>query len=196
VEKEFFFSNLTSLVAADHIQVSSHCHTISAMSETPSAGDHQAWMRVALSLARKSPLKLTNFRVGAVLLDTATNTVLSTGYTLELPGNTHAEQCCFLKLASQRGVPEDELAAILPEATVLYTTMEPCSKRLSGEMPCVQRILRLGGAIKTVFVGVAEPNTFIAENPGRVELRNNGIDFVPVTGLEQDVLAVATEGHQ
>jgi len=51
-------------------------------------------MRFALELAEKSPPKPTNYRVGAVVVD-AFNNILATGYTLELPGNTHAEQCCF-----------------------------------------------------------------------------------------------------
>lgn len=64
-------------------------------SELPSiaANDHHSYMRFALSLAEKSVLKSTNFRVGAVLVDESANQILSTGYTLEIPGNTHAEQC-------------------------------------------------------------------------------------------------------
>src|SRR5689334_18015176 len=47
------------------------------------------WMRYALSLAKQSPPKPSNYRVGAVLLEEASQEVLATGYTLELPGNTH-----------------------------------------------------------------------------------------------------------
>lgn len=52
--------------------------------------DHRAYMEYALSLARKSPPRPTNYRVGAVVVDPATNEVLAGGYTLELEGNTHA----------------------------------------------------------------------------------------------------------
>ena len=167
-------------------------HTASMV---PNADDHVGYMRYALSLARQSPPKPTNYRVGAVLLDARANTVLATGYTLECEGNTHAEQCCFIKLSEQYRVPEDRLADVLPMHTVLYTTVEPCSKRLSGLLPCVERILRLGTAIKTVYVGVQEPEKFVGENTGRKMLEDAGIMVVPVQGMETEILEVATAGH-
>lgn len=157
-------------------------------------GDHQAYMRFALEQAQKSPPKPTNFRVGAVVVD-ASNNILATGYTLELPGNTHAEQCCFLKLAEQHGVGEDKLQDVLPSCLSLYTTMEPCSKRLSGNLPCVERVLRLRSRIKTVYVGVMEPETFVANNTGKKILQDAGIEVVHVPGLEEELLKVATAGH-
>jgi pyrimidine deaminase RibD-like protein len=158
-------------------------------------GDHQGYMRLALSQAHNSPPKPTNYRVGAVLVDTSTNEVLATGYTLELPGNTHAEQCCLMKLAEQHGVPEERLRDVLPSQLALYTTVEPCSKRLSGNLPCVERVLRLAGCIRTVYVGVMEPETFVAENTGRKSLEDAGVEVVRVEGLEKEILEVATAGH-
>lgn len=154
-------------------------------------------MRHALSLSLLSPPKPTNYRVGALLVDPSTGTILSTGYTLELPGNTHAEQCCFTKLAQAHSIPESSLADsdILPPRTVLYTTMEPCSERLSGNVPCVQRILALGGKVATVYVGVKEPETFVGDNKGRRMLEEKGIRVVSVPGMEEDILRVATAGH-
>ncbi|KAK6594799.1 cytidine and deoxycytidylate deaminase zinc-binding region [Botrytis cinerea] len=141
--------------------------------------DHLTHLRQALDLARLSPPKPTNFCVGAVLLNASTNTVIATGYTLECPGNTHAEQCCFIKLSQARNVPEDRLADILPENTILYTTMEPCAKRLSGN----------------VVVGVKEPEKFVGENEGRRRLEEAGIEVLLVEGLEEEILKVATAGH-
>ncbi|KUI55728.1 Bifunctional protein RIB2 [Cytospora mali] len=158
--------------------------------------DHRAYMEHALSLARKSPPKPTNYRVGAVVVDQATNEVLADGYTLELEGNTHAEQCCFMKLAEKHGVPESELGQVLPSNLALYTTMEPCSKRLSGNTPCAERVLRLSGVIKTVYVGVMEPKKFVEENTGRGALEKAGIQFVHVDGLEEEILKVAKAGHE
>jgi pyrimidine deaminase RibD-like protein len=152
-------------------------------------------MRLALAQAHNSPPKPTNYRVGAVLVDTSTNEILATGYTLELPGNTHAEQCCFMKLAEQHGVPEERLRDVLPSTLALYTTVEPCSKRLSGNLPCVERVLRLAGCIRSVYVGVMEPETFVAENTGRKSLEEAGIEVVLVEGLEKEILEVATAGH-
>ncbi|KAL2016095.1 hypothetical protein VTK56DRAFT_4269 [Thermocarpiscus australiensis] len=158
-------------------------------------GDHKAFMQLALEQAKKSPPKPTNYRVGAVLVDSASNEILATGYTLELPGNTHAEQCCFLKLAENYGVPEEKLKEVLPSELALYTTVEPCSTRLSGNLPCVERVLRLAGSIRTVYVGIMEPETFVAENTGKKSLQDAGISVVHVEGLEKEILDVATAGH-
>ncbi|KAK4039235.1 cytidine deaminase-like protein [Parachaetomium inaequale] len=158
-------------------------------------GDHKAYMRLALEQAQKSPPKPTNYRVGAVLVDSAANEILATGYTLELPGNTHAEQTCFMKLAEKHGVSEEHLKEVLPAELVLYTTVEPCSKRLSGNLPCVERVRRLAGSIRTVYVGIMEPETFVAENTGKKSLEAAGIDVVHVEGLEKEILDVATAGH-
>lgn len=158
-------------------------------------GDHQAYMRLALELAQSSPPKPTNYRVGAVLVDSASNEILATGYTLELPGNTHAEQCCFMKLAAKHGVAEENLRDALPHELALYTTVEPCSKRLSGNLPCVERVLRLAGCIRTVYVGIMEPETFVSDNTGKRSLESAGISVVHVEGLEREILEVATAGH-
>ena len=164
------------------------------------ARDHQAYMRFALSLAQKSESKPTNFRVGAVLIDEASNQILSTGYTLELPGNTHAEQCCLEKFSVSQGVLADKVGKVLPENTVLYTTMEPCNKRASGNLSCTERILNTkstsNGGIQTVYLGVKEPETFVGENRGKAKLEEAGIACVHVTGLEKEILEVATAGHQ
>ncbi|KAI8946452.1 cytidine deaminase-like protein [Xylaria longipes] len=160
------------------------------------AGDHEGYMRLALSLATKSPPKPTNYRVGAVMVDAATNEVLATGYTLELPGNTHAEQCCIEKLAQKHAVAGTHLDEILPDAVTLYTTVEPCSQRLSGNTPCVDRILSIGKRVKTVYVGVQEPDTFVSGNSSRRKLEDAGIEVRLVGGLEKDILEVATAGHE
>ena len=166
-----------------------------ALSSDSPSNELLDYMEEALSLARKSPLKSTNYRVGALLVNGKTNTIFATGYTLECKGNTHAEQCCFIKLAKEHGVPEERLGDMLPEETVLYTTMEPCFKRLSGNLPCVERILRLGNAIKTVYVGIKEPEKFVGENTGRRKLEEAGIKVILVEGMEREILEVATAGH-
>ena len=153
--------------------------------------DHLAFMRHALSLAKKAPPKPTNFCVGAVLVDEAANVIVSTGYTMELPGNTHAEQCCLAK-AEGTGEPGTRTAT---QKLVLYSTMEPCDKRASGNMPCTETILRSGG-ITAVYVGVREPETFVGENLGRAKLEEAGIEYVHVPGLEAEILEVATAGHE
>ncbi|KFH45412.1 Bifunctional protein-like protein [Hapsidospora chrysogenum ATCC 11550] len=157
---------------------------------------HTETMRHALSLARNSPPKPTNFRVGAVIMRLADSHVSAEGYTLELPGNTHAEECCLLKLAEQHATSEEQLAEVMDAPHALYTTMEPCYKRLSGKLPCVERVLRQKAWIKTVYVGVQEPETFVGQNPGRKMLEDAGVEVVHVKGLEDEILSVATAGHR
>lgn len=156
--------------------------------------DHKKYMQLALAEAKKSPPKPTNFCVGAVLVSPSeSNPVIATGYTLELPGNTHAEQCCFSKVASAHNVLEEQLGSVLPQDTVLYTTMEPCNLRLSGNLPCVDRVLQTN--IRTVCIGVNEPEKFVGENQGRRKLEQAGTTVIHVTGFEDEIIKVATAGH-
>jgi pyrimidine deaminase RibD-like protein len=177
--------------------------------------DHLTYLCQALELARKSPPKPTNFRVGAVLVSNplaegSIPEVLSTGYTLELPGNTHAEQCAISKLASQYKIPETQLYAVLtPEINAtLYTTLEPCGKRLSGSLPCVHRIISTRGntsggpdpksskaGIRKVIFGAKEPGTFVQNSESCRMMDNAGLDWEYVRNLEDEILKVAREGH-
>ncbi|KAF2003611.1 cytidine deaminase-like protein [Amniculicola lignicola CBS 123094] len=163
--------------------------------------DHAAYMYQALDQAHESPPKASNFRVGALVVDADTGYVLERSYTLALEGNTHAEQCCLSKLAKAHDLPEERVGEILPPNTVLYTTMEPCNLRLSGNMPCVDRIIRTKTkdgeqAIRKVYIGVKEPEKFVGENQGRSKLEEHGIEVIHVPGFEEDILLVATAGHE
>ena len=166
------------------------------------AGDHEAYMKYALDQARLSPPASNKFCVGAILVDADQNEILSTGYSLELPEDasghpdrTHAEQCCFIKVAQKHGLPEERIAEVLPKNTVLYTTMEPCNKRLSGKKTCVDRILGLQGAIKVVCVGIQEPESFVGKNSGKDRLEKAGIVFTMLQGMQDQILEVSTAGH-
>ncbi|EGU85206.1 hypothetical protein FOPG_14164 [Fusarium oxysporum f. sp. conglutinans race 2 54008] len=166
-------------------------------------GDHVALMEFALTQAKKSPPAANKFCVGAVLVDAAKGRVISTGYSLEYPrdyngdpGTTHAEQCCFIKIADEHNLPEGRIHEVLPTDTSLYTTMEPCNERLSGNMTCVTRILRLKSAIKTVYVGIREPGTFIANNDGQQRLEANGVKVVyPVEHWRDRIIEISMAGH-
>jgi pyrimidine deaminase RibD-like protein len=163
--------------------------------------DHDTYMRLALDQAQESPPKPSNYRVGALLVDADTGAILERGYTLELEGNTHAEQCCLSKFALAHDLPEDRVGEALPPNAVIYTTMEPCNLRLSGNLPCADRIIRTRGkdgkpALHKVYIGVKEPEKFVGENEGRKKLEENGIEVVHVPGFEEDILRIATAGHE
>ena len=81
-------------------------------------------------------------------------------------------------------------------AVVVYTTMEPCNKRLSGNKTCVERILALKGKVKNVYVGIKEPEKFVGQNEGRKRLEDAGVGVEVVEGLEDQILEVATAGHE
>lgn len=166
-------------------------------------GDHEGFMEYALEQARLSPPGSTKFCVGAVLVDADQSSILATGYSLELPrdslgdpGSTHAEQCCFIKIAQKHNLPEERIGEVLPPNTVLYTTMEPCNRRLSGNRTCVERILRLKDAIKVVYVGIREPEIFIGKNAGMERLESGGVVVEMVEGMRERILEVSTAGHE
>ncbi|KAK0716734.1 cytidine deaminase-like protein [Apiosordaria backusii] len=173
---------------------------------TIAANDHKAYMRYAIEQARLSPPASSKFCVGAVLVDADKNEILSTGYSTELlgdrpndPGSTYAEHCCFIKVADENGIPDFDIAKVLPPNTVLYTTMEPCNERLSGNRTCVERILGLGNMIKVVYVGIREPNTFIQDNQGIKRLEGAGIKVVLLEDDEifrEEILGVTFAGHE
>jgi tRNA pseudouridine synthase 8/2,5-diamino-6-(5-phospho-D-ribitylamino)-pyrimidin-4(3H)-one deaminase len=146
---------------------------------------HRAFMEMALKEAQKCDDTQTAFSVGCVLV--LDGKVLGTGYSRELPGNTHAEQCALEKYFQQNDVQD------VPTGTVCYTTMEPCSLRLSGNEPCVDRILNT--CIRTVFVGVTEPDTFVKKNVGLDKLKQRGVEYIKVDGFEDDILKAAFKGH-
>lgn len=157
-----------------------------------------------METAHKSPPAPNKFCVGAALVDGDIGQVLSTGYSLEYPrdykgdkGTTHAEQCCFIKISDKHNLPEERIGEVLPVNTVLYTTIEPCNERLSGNTTCATRILRLKGSVKTVYVGIHEPGTFIANNDGQKRLEEGGVKAVfPAEHLREKITEVSMVGHE
>lgn len=143
---------------------------------------HMHLLQLALEEAKKCTPSSTAFCVGALLVNAGGN-ILSTGYSRELPGNTHAEQVCLQKLGFRR----------LPAGSACYTTMEPCSERLSGNKPCVDNLIEAG--VEKVYMGVKEPDTFV-KCVGVDKLQEAGIEVTYVPGLEIDCMEVAIRGHK
>ena len=147
---------------------------------------HRKYMELALEMANKCGETQTQFNVGAVLVNNGE--ILATGHSRELPGNTHAEQCALEKYFEQTGKRE------VPVGTEIYTTMEPCSLRLSGNLPCVDRILETN--IKTCFVGVVEPDIFVKNNSGYTKLTERDVEYIHIPGYEELCLTIAKKGHE
>ena len=105
----------------------------------PLTAQDRTYLKQALDEARRCIPTPTAYCVGCVIVDAATQTILSTGFSRELAGNTHAEECALAKLKPKVETKDRELKAL-----DMYATMEPCSERLSGNKPCTDRILESG----------------------------------------------------
>ncbi|GAB5370791.1 hypothetical protein AAMO2058_001523500 [Amorphochlora amoebiformis] len=125
-------------------------------------------MHRALQLAWQSNPVKSAYCVGCVIVDNK-GQVLSDGYSREIEGNTHAEECALLKLAKL----QTNLRGLK-----MYTTMEPCTKRTSGNKPCTCSILE-ANCIQTVYLGVAEPKEFV-NCEGISDLIQNGVEVLAV----------------
>lgn len=145
---------------------------------------HKKYLEMAIKEAEKCGETTTQFNVGAVLVHDGE--VISTGHTRELEGNTHAEQCALDKYHQKTGSNP-------PPGTELYTSMEPCTFRLSGNKPCTDRILDTD--ISTVFVGVVEPKDFVENNTSISKLEESGVDYIHIPGYEKQCIEIAKKGH-
>ncbi|KAJ7430703.1 cytidine deaminase-like protein [Mycena galericulata] len=162
-------------------------------------------MLMALAEARKCEPTSTAFCVGCVLAvswptDDFHPTIISTGYSRELPGNTHAEANALAKLRSLSpdqilslfpGSSSPDIPAILSRLDV-FSTLEPCSVRTSGLSPCADALIAAG--VRRCFIGVGEPADFV-KCEGARKLKDAGVEVVWLTGLEEECLEVARRGH-
>ncbi|KAJ7063370.1 cytidine deaminase-like protein [Mycena amicta] len=162
-------------------------------------------MQAALTEARKCEPVPTAFSVGCVIAirwpdDNSRPTIISTGYSRELPGNTHAEANALDKLTR---LTPDAVAALFPDQSPpklsdilsrldVYTTMEPCSIRTSGLSPCADALI--AAKIRRCVIGTGEPDDFV-KCEGAQRLRDAGVELVWFDGLQEECLAVARKGH-
>ncbi|KAF9651550.1 cytidine deaminase-like protein [Thelephora ganbajun] len=172
---------------------------------TSDASEHLAFMKIALKEANKCIPTPTAFCVGCVIVvpvrsatDAEEKVVLSTGYSRELEGNTHAEANALAKargLSSAQleeffpeGIPSDGgVGGLLKEADV-YTTLEPCSVRTSGLPACADALV--GAQVRRCYIGVGEPDDFVICE-GADKLTRSGVGVIWLKGLEQECLDAA-----
>ncbi|KAG0265797.1 hypothetical protein DFQ27_000370 [Actinomortierella ambigua] len=113
--------------------------------------------------------------------------LVATGYSRELPGNTHAEECCLLKLLHNDDENKKEEEKEEEHQLIMYSTMEPCSHRLSGNRPCSERLI--ASRVRTVYVGVREPDHFVQKVVGIEDMVEHGLTVVHIPGFEKACLA-------
>lgn len=146
-------------------------------------------MQLALDEAGKCVPTPSAFCVGAVIVG-EDGQRLATGYSRELEGNTHAEANAIDKLV-QESKDASKVEQLL-RGSDIYTTMEPCSVRVSGNIPCTRRILQAG--IARVFLGTAEPDDFV-KCEGVQQLKDAGVRVYTVPGFAEKCLEEARRGH-
>ena len=120
--------------------------------------------------------------------------VAATGYSRELGEKTHAEEVALLKYNSLTS--SDPTALTTPPHAfpplvgrfTLYTTMEPCSVRLSGRTACATHLLV--SHVQRVVVGVEEPKVFVSDCQGMRLLREAGVEVRRLGVLEAQCLAM------
>ncbi|KAJ1999119.1 hypothetical protein GGI04_004551 [Coemansia thaxteri] len=137
---------------------------------------HMEFIELAIQQASLAQPIASAFSVGSILV--SGRQIIATGYSRELPGNTHAAQCAIEKA---QATPLGHLVC----GSTLYTTMEPCSFRLSKNIPCSSHIIEAG--ISIVVIGVKEPLTF-SECQGVARLREAGVNIIHMKLLEEECL--------
>ncbi len=106
-------------------------------------------MEAAIEASLKSPVDPMGMvpRVGAVAV--IGDNVVGRAYREEVAAGQHAEYVLLEQHLSDRK---------LSEATV-YTTLEPCTKRGEGKIPCVERLINR--RVGRVVIGMLDPNPIV-----------------------------------
>jgi len=169
------------------------------------SSEHLAFMKLALDEASKCIPIPTAFCVGCVIVvpvRSATGVeervILSTGYSRELEGNTHAEANALTKAQDltpaelgkffPEGISSDGGVDLLLKEADVYTTLEPCSIRTSGLPACADALV--GAKVRRCYIGVAEPDDFVICE-GADKLKKSGVEVVWLKGLERECLGTA-----
>ncbi|KAI7820276.1 cytidine deaminase-like protein, partial [Gamsiella multidivaricata] len=158
------------------------------------------FMKLAIEQANLSVPVPSGYCVGAVLVQETHPDpdsdlpqedrfrVVTTGYSRELPGNTHAEEVCLIKLAALKAEEaEEERDSAQRQGWIMYSTMEPCSTRLSGNRSCSELLIE--SHVRKVYVGVREPDHFVKMVVGVENMVKQGIEVTLIPGFEEQCLA-------
>nr|MDT0659061.1 dCMP deaminase [Micromonospora sp. DSM 115978] len=139
---------------------------------TAGTGYDRYWLGRAVELSRRCPPTVSAFSVGAVVVG-ADGLFLSEGYSRDIDPRIHAEESALVKLGTHRPAPE------LAGATI-YSSLEPCSDRLSGSRTCTQMIISIG--FRRVVYALREPPVFV-DCRGVELLQAAGVEVVEMAEL-------------
>lgn len=158
-------------------------------------------MKDAALEAKKCISSDTAYNVGAIITKIVDEkeVEVSRGYSREIEGNTHAEECALLKIGIRKSSKTFEMLRKLDDCAlesartyVLYTTMEPCTKRTSGNRSCTSRIIASG--ISKVVIGVKEPDNFVICEGVKL-LKENNIKVEFINSAEITLLCIEPNKH-
>jgi pyrimidine deaminase RibD-like protein len=135
------------------------------------------WLRVAIAESSRCPPSDTAYPVGAVIVG-ADGQEIARGYSRETDPKVHAEEVALAKAA---GDPR------LTGATI-YSSLEPCGKRVSRPRTCTQWIVHTG--IPRVVFALREPSRFVVGEGAEV-LAANGVTVVEIPELAEEARQVS-----
>jgi pyrimidine deaminase RibD-like protein len=150
------------------------------VAEPAGTPDDLSWLREAIELSRRCPPSDSAFSVGAVLVG-AGGGVLATGYSREREPHDHAEE-----VALARAAEAATAAAELAGAT-MYTSLEPCRRRLSRPRSCAELIVAAG--VRRVVLAWTEPPLFVPGG-GAQWLADRGVTVTQIPELAAEARAV------
>ncbi len=119
----------------------------------------------AVELGSRAPAAEGSYSVGCVIASAA-GEILGTGFTRELGEGWHAEAVALEK-ARSRGRRL--------EGASVYSSLEPCSRRLSGRTSCCERLIEAG--VARVVYCLDEPPVFV-HCEGAETLRAAGLQVI------------------
>jgi diaminohydroxyphosphoribosylaminopyrimidine deaminase/5-amino-6-(5-phosphoribosylamino)uracil reductase len=144
------------------------------------APDDLSWLREAIELSRRCLPSASAFSVGAVLVGPG-GSILATGYSREREQHDHAEEVTLARAA-----PGPEPGGGLAGAT-MYTSLEPCRRRLSRPRSCSELIVAAG--IERVVLAWIEPPLFVPGG-GAQWLTEQGVTVIQIPDLAAEAQAV------
>jgi len=145
------------------------------------------WLTAAIDLSRQCPPSASAFSVGAVLV-AADGSVIATGYSRERDPHDHAEEVALARATAvpAGGGPSPAAAGRLAAAT-MYSSLEPCRRRLSRPRSCSELIVAAG--IRRVVLAWLEPPVFVPGGGARW-LREQGVTVAEIPELATRARAV------
>jgi len=128
------------------------------------------WLQAAIEMSRRCPATDSAFCVGAILVSES-GQVIAQRYSRQSDPQDHAEEAALADAASS--------GADLRGAT-LYSSLEPCLRRVSRPASCAQLILHSG--VRRVVYAWREPPIF-QPGGGAAWLEEHGITVIELPDL-------------